>query len=82
MASSAARTLKVTFDEGSILCFKDCQAGVKQFAPGNDDHVESCCDLVTTENLSNQSFSAVSLDRAAELPRGGYPKAARRGPPV
>jgi len=70
----------VTFDEGSILGFKDCQAGVKQFAPGDDDHVESWCDLVTTENLSNQTFSTVSLDRAAELLRCSYPEAARLGP--
>jgi hypothetical protein len=77
MASSATRTLKVSFNEGPVLGFKDCQAGVKQFAPGDNDHVEPWRDLVTAKNLSNQTFSAVSLDRAAELLRGGHPEATR-----
>jgi len=36
---------------------------------GNDDDVEPRRDLVTTENLSYQSFGAISLNRAAQFLR-------------
>ena len=54
-------------DEGSVIVFKGCQAGVEQFAFGDDDDVKAMGDLVTTENLSYQSFSTVSLHRSTEL---------------
>jgi hypothetical protein len=53
------------------LGFKGSQAGVEQFAFRDDDDVEAGRELVATENLSNQSFSSISLDRAAQFPGGG-----------
>ena len=52
----------------AVIGFKGGQAGVEQLALGHDDDVEARRDLVATENLSNQSFSSISLDRAAQLP--------------
>ena len=76
MAASAARTPQLTFDEGSVIGFKDSQAGVEQATLGDDDDVESRRDLVATENLSNQTFSSIPLDRAPELPGGRDPQPA------
>ena len=70
MSANAARTGTVTgssFEGGSVIGFKDGQAGVKQFALGHDDDVKSLGDFVTTKNLSNQSLSSVALDSAAEF---------------
>jgi hypothetical protein len=64
----SSRGAKTSFEQGSVIGFKGAQAGVEQIAFGDDDDVEPGCDLVTTKNLSNQSFSSISLDRATELP--------------
>jgi len=65
---------EASFDEVSVISFKDAQAGVEIFAFGNDDDVESWRDFVPTKYLSNQSFSPVSLDRAADLSRRRNPE--------
>jgi hypothetical protein len=77
MSASAARTTrrplaatKTSFDEVAVIGFKGAQAGVEQIALRDDDHVKAGRDLVATENLSNQSFRPVSLNRSAELARG------------
>ena len=62
--------------EGAVIGFKGGQAGVEQVALRDDDHVEPRRDLVTTENLSNQSFRSISLNGSPELPRGGDPQPA------
>ena len=54
--------------------FKGAQAGVEQLALRDDDHVEAWRKFVLTENLSNQSFSSISLNRAAQLARRGNPE--------
>jgi len=59
---------EASFDEVSVISFKGAQAGVEKFAFGNYDHVEPWRYFVSTKDLSNQSFSSVSLDRAADLP--------------
>lgn len=69
-----------TFDEGSVIGFKDGQAGVEQFTLGNDDDIKAMRDLVATENLSYQSFSAVPLNRSAELFRSRNPQPADSAP--
>jgi hypothetical protein len=51
----------------AIFRFKVSQAGVEEFPLGYEHHVEPRGDLVETENLSYQSLSSISLDRAAEL---------------
>jgi hypothetical protein len=60
------------------LGFKGSQAGVEQFAFRDDDDVEAWRELVATKDLSNQSFSSISLDRAAQFPRGGDSQPAHR----
>jgi hypothetical protein len=70
MSISAPRATTLTertFEDGSVIGFKDGQAGVEQIAFGDDDDVEAIGELVTTENLSNQTFRSISLHRAAEL---------------
>jgi hypothetical protein len=64
----SARLAKASFDEVSVICFKDAQAGVEELTFGNDHDVEPRGDFVSTKNLSNQSFRSVSLDRSTDLP--------------
>jgi hypothetical protein len=64
------------FEATAVIGFKNSQAGVEQFPFRYDDDVEAARDLVSTENLSYQTFSSVPLDRPAELPRGGDSQAA------
>ncbi len=52
----------------AVIGFKNSQAGVEQVALRDDDDVEAGRDVVPTEDLSNQTFSTVSLDRATQLP--------------
>ena len=63
----AAMPADASFDGLYVFGFKGSQRGVKQFPLRHDDHVEALRDLVTTENLSNQSFSSVSLDGTTQL---------------
>ena len=58
-----------TLDETSVFSFKNGQAGVEQVAVGNDDDVEPRSDLVATENLSYQSFGAISSHGATQFLR-------------
>jgi hypothetical protein len=58
--------------------FKGSQAGVEQFAFRDDDDVEAWRELVATKNLSNQSFSSISLDRATQFLRSGDSQTANR----
>jgi hypothetical protein len=54
-------------DKGTVISFKDTQTGVEQLALRDNNHVESVCDLVSTEDLSNQSLSFVSLNRSTQF---------------
>jgi hypothetical protein len=58
---------ETSLEDGAVIGFNGAQAGVEQIALGNDDHIEPIGDLVSTEDLSNQSFSSISLNGAAEL---------------
>ena|SRR5437870_800715 len=81
MSANAARTGTVTgssFEGGSVIGFKDGQAGVKQLTFGDDDHVEPLGDLVATKNFSNQSFGPVALNGAAELSCSRNPQSSDR----
>jgi hypothetical protein len=55
------------FKAVTIVGFKDGQRGVKHFALGDNDDIKPWRDVVTTKNLSYESFSSVSLNRTAEL---------------
>jgi hypothetical protein len=63
-----------SFDEVSVISFKGAQAGVEKFALGNDDDVEPWRDLVSPKDLSNQSFSSISLNRTPDFPRRRDPE--------
>lgn len=71
-------------DDGSIFGFKGSQRGVKQLPLGDDHDVKPRRDLRPTENLSNQSFGSISLNRAAQFLRGGDAQTAWgvAGPPA
>ena len=71
-------TAKRFLENVAEFSFKGCQAGVEQFAFRDDDDVEAWRELVATKNLSNQSFSSISLDRTAEFPGGGDSQPADR----
>jgi hypothetical protein len=62
-----SRRFEAPFKSGSVIGFKDAQAGLKKLAFRHDNDVESRRDVIVAENLSYQSFSAISLNRAAEL---------------
>lgn len=53
-------------EEVSVIGFKGGQGSVEQLALWDDDDVEARGDVVTTENLSYQSFSSIPLHRAAD----------------
>jgi hypothetical protein len=63
------------FKAVAIVGFKDSQRGVKHLAPGHDNDIKPGCDLVTTKNLTYESFSAVPLNGTAELFRCGNAEA-------
>jgi hypothetical protein len=63
----SAALAQASFDEVSVISFKGAQAGFEKFAFGDDDDVEPWRDLVSAKDLSNQSFSSISLYRAADF---------------
>jgi hypothetical protein len=64
----AATPVCISVEGGSVIGFKDGQAGVKQLTLGYYDDVKTLSDLVTAKNLSNQSFGSIALNGAAKLP--------------
>ncbi len=77
MAASAALAAQEPRNDCSVVGFKNGQAGVEQLAFGDDDDVEAWRELVTTKNLSYQSFSAISDHGAAQLAGRGNSQPAR-----
>jgi hypothetical protein len=63
-------------EEGSVVGFNGTQAGVEQSPFRDHDHVEPRGDLIATKNLSNQSFSSISLNGPAELAGSRNPQPA------
>ena len=57
--------------QGSEVAIEVAEGSIEQFAPRDDHQVESHVrrPLHEPEDLSNQSFSPVSVNRVAELPR-------------
>jgi hypothetical protein len=53
----------------AVIGFKGSQTGFKQFPSRHDDDIESRRNVASTKDLSYQSFSAISLDRPAQLLR-------------
>src|SRR6185503_20007656 len=60
---------ETAFKAVAIVGFKDGQGGVEHPAFGYDHDIKPWRDVIVTKNLSNQSFSPVSLNRSAELLR-------------
>ena len=67
MTSTLPGSPEAPFESVAEFSFKGAQAGVEQLALRDDDNVEAWRNLVSTENLSNQSFSSISLDRAPQF---------------
>jgi hypothetical protein len=67
---------KASFEVVEVLGLNGSQAGVEQLALGDNDDVEPRRNLVTTENLSNESFGPVSLDCSTQALRGRDAQAA------
>jgi len=63
----SAGLAETAFEALAVFGFKDNQAGVEQVALGDNDDVVAARDLITTENLSYQSFSSISLDGPSQL---------------
>ena len=61
---------------GSVVGFKNRQAGLEQLASRDDHDVEARRNLVPPKNLSNQSLRSIPLNRPADLPGGRDPEAA------
>ena len=73
----SSRAAESASERRAVIGFKGGQAGFEQLATRDHDDVEARCDVVMPENLTYQSFSAVSLDGAAELFRRRDPQTAR-----
>ena len=56
-----------TFNAVAIVGFKDGQGGVEHLALGYNHDIKPRRDVVSTENLSYQSLSSVSLNGSAKL---------------
>ena len=88
MASRAVRTKtgasagleNATGDGGAEFGFKSGQARREQLAPGHNDDIEARRDVISTENLSNQTLSAIPDYRATEPLRSGDAEPADRQP--
>src|SRR6266511_2532433 len=87
MAFSATRTpngrrlsplAQATFEDGTVLGFKSSLSGFEELAARDDHDVEAWRDLVSSENLSYQSFSAISLHGAAQFLGRRNPEATQR----
>src|ERR1700730_3751985 len=59
----------------SVIGFKGSQTGFEQLSSRHHDDIEAGCDLVTTKNLSYESFSAISPDSVTQLLGGRDPEA-------
>ena len=58
----------MAFEAVAVINFKDTQASIEEFTRGDHHHIVTLRDLVQSERLSNQSFSSISLNCAADLP--------------
>jgi hypothetical protein len=67
MPGELPRRTEPSLEGTAVIGFEDGEGDPKEFALGDDDEVESRRDVIVTENLSYQSFSAISYHRAAEL---------------
>jgi len=79
LLSAGPRLLaKAAFKVVTVIGFKGTQVGVEQLPLRHDHDIEAGCYMVSTENLSNQSFSSVTLNRPPQFPCGGDPQASDR----
>ena len=77
-SAGPSKLTETPFDVAAVFDLKGSQTGVEQLAPGDDNHVKTRRNLVTTENLSNQAFRSISLNRATQALGGGDPQPANR----
>jgi hypothetical protein len=77
-SAGPAKLAETPLDIAAVFDLKGSQTGVKQLAPGDNDDIKTRRNLVTTENLSNQAFRFISLNRATQALGGGNPQPANR----
>jgi hypothetical protein len=77
-SAGPAKLAEAPLDVAAVFDFNGSQTGVKQLAPGDDNDIKTRRNLVTTENLSNQAFRSISLNRATQAPGSGDPQPANR----
>jgi hypothetical protein len=66
---------EVTRDGSAVVGFKGTQVYREQLASRHDDDIEARRDVISTEDLSNQTFSTISNHRAAKPLRRGNAQA-------
>jgi hypothetical protein len=54
----------------AVFSFKGSQAGIEEFAFGDDDDVEPGRDLVAPKYLSNETLGPIPCNGPPELPGG------------
>ena len=77
-SAGPSKLTETPFDVAAVFDLKGSQTGVEQLALGNHDDVKARRNLVTAENLSNQAFRSISLNRAPQALGGGDPQPANR----
>src|SRR5260221_13152842 len=77
-SAGPSKLTETPFDVAAVFDLKGSQTGVEQLALGNHDDVKARRNLVTAENLSNQAFGSISLNRAPQALGGGDPQPANR----
>jgi hypothetical protein len=68
----------VPFENRAVVRLDRSVVGLEEPGSGHHNDIQACCNLVTTKNVSYQSFSAISHNRAAQFPGCGNPKASER----
>jgi hypothetical protein len=67
---------EISFDVVTVFALNGSQTGVEEFALGDHHHVKPRRNLMTTESLSNETFSSISLDGSTNPLRRRNPKPA------
>jgi len=55
------------FEQAAVFAFKGSPADVEQGALRDDDDIESWGNLIPAKDVSNQTFSPISLNGASKL---------------
>lgn len=68
----------VPFESRAVIRLDRSDTGLEKPGSGHHNDIQTGRNFMTTENISYQSFSAISHNRAAQFPGCGNPKASER----